>query len=118
MISIGQDINRIEFCECSFPAGSYCVAYTILFCQDNAATIDGLFIMYFVFNKFLFDCLKAYHQISSIPDMEQGLRLLTCDVPSYDLPGLNVKIPEKPLSRKVLMKDISPINSKLKQTLT
>ena len=43
--------------------------------------------------------------------------LLISDNPSNDLPGLNVKIPKRPLSTPMLDKDSRPIY-KLKQTVT
>ena len=60
--------------------------------QYNAAAVVGLFGMYYVFNKITFDYLKPYHQISLEPDMEQFLKLLSSDIPSIYLPGLNIKI--------------------------
>ena len=44
--------------------------------------------------------------------------LLTSDNPSYNLPGLNIKIPEKPLNRQKLDKDSRLFYGVLKQTLT
>ena len=87
-------------------------------CQSNAAALDSLFIMYCVINKILFDYLKAHHQISPKPEMEQALMLLTSDVPSYNSPCLNVKVPDKPFRRWILDKDTSPMYSEHKQTLT
>ena len=49
-------------------------------CQGNAGAMDGLFSMYFVFNKILFNYLKIYHQISSKPEVEQALMLLMSGV--------------------------------------
>ena len=48
--------------------------------------------------------------------MEQALMLLTSDVPSYDLPGLHVKIPNQTQSRKILERDTGPIYGELKQS--
>ena len=42
--------------------------------------------------------------------------LLTSDTPSYDIAGLNVKIPDK-LSRQILDKDSGPIYSEHEQAL-
>ena len=58
--------------------------------------MDGLFSVYKVFNKIVFDYLKAYHLLSPKPDRKQVLMLLTLAI-SYDLPGLDIKIPENPL---------------------
>ena len=44
--------------------------------------------------------------------------LLTSCIPSYDLPGLNVKISEKTLRRRILNKKKSPIYNDLEQMLT
>ena len=44
--------------------------------------------------KHVFDYLKVYHLISVKPEVEQVLMLLLLDIPSYDLPGLNVNIPD------------------------
>ena len=49
--------------------------------------------------------------------MEQTLTLLTFSIPSFDLPGPNVKIPEKLLRRRILDKNMGPIYSELKYTL-
>ena len=57
--------------------------------------------MYYVFNKILFDYVKVYNQILLKSEMEQALMLLTSDIPSYFLPGLNMKIPEKPLRKEL-----------------
>ena len=62
--------------------------------------------------------LKVYYHISPEPEMEQALMLMTSNIPSYNLPGLNVKIPDKSLSRRKLEKDTGPIYCKPEQTLT
>ena len=54
---------------------------------------------------FIFDPLKAHHEISPEPYIEQVLKLLTYDRPLYDLPGLNVKVPEKPIRSHIHDKD-------------
>ena len=40
--------------------------------------------------KFIFDCLKVYHQSSTKPEMGQTLMLLTSEIPSYNLLGINL----------------------------
>ena len=54
----------------------------------------------------------------SRPEIEQALKLLMSDIPSYYLPGLNVKIPEKPLNSQMLEMDSGPVHGEFKQTLT
>ena len=98
-------------------AGPYYLPQTILTCKDNAAAMDNLFSMYYVFNKILFDYLKAYYQLSSDPNMVQALMLLTSDILSYQYTGINIKILDKPLSRKFLDKDMGPIYCEPEQTL-
>ena len=44
--------------------------------------------------------------------------LLTSVVSSDDLPGLNIKIPEEPLSRRKLDKEAGSVYDELEQTLT
>ena len=53
--------------------------------------------------------MKTYHQIS--PDMDIGkvLMFLTSEIPSYNLSGLNIKIPDKPLNRRILDEDTRPL---------
>ena len=46
------------------------------------------------------------------------LALLTLAMPSYGLPGLNVKIPDLPPSSHILDRDSGPIYSELEKTLT
>ena len=70
--------------------------------QGNTTEMNGLFSTYNVFNKILLDHLGAYHWISPQSEMEQVLILLTLDIPSYDLLGLNIRILDKPLSRRTL----------------
>ena len=82
--------------------------------QGNAVAMDSLFSMCYILSKINFDYWEAYHQISPKPKIEQALMLLTSDIPSYDLPLLNVKIPEKPLSRRLMDKDTGPIYDQLK----
>ena len=55
---------------------------TLVICQGNAAAVDSLFGMYHVFDKILFDYLKAYHQISPKWGMEKCLRAIdfTCSI--------------------------------------
>ena len=67
--------------------------------KNEVGVTDGLFSAYYVINKTLFAHLKTYHQISSHLEMEQVVSLFTSDIPSYNLTGLNVKIPDRPLSR-------------------
>ena len=43
---------------------------------------------------------------------------VTSDIPSYSLPVLNVKIPEKPISRRILQKESGSIYCELKEALT
>ena len=90
----------------------------MLLYQIISAATYNLFSSYYVLNKILFDYLKAYHQITSGPEMEQTLVLLTSNAPSYDLPCLNIEIPEKQLGRRILGKEASPICDELEQTLT
>ena len=59
-----------------------------------------------------------YHQVSPEPQIEQLLTLLTSNIPSYNLSGLNVKIPDKPFNTQTLDKEYGPINSALEQTET
>ena len=70
----------------------------MLICHDNAANIDDLFSKYYLFNKILFDYHKTYHQILPEPFQEYTLMLLTSDITFYDLPSLNFKIPDKPIT--------------------
>ena len=69
-------INGAEFCEQSSSAGPYCLAQTHFSCQNNAAVMDGLFNTLHVFNKILFDYLKACDQISPKLEIEQALMLI------------------------------------------
>ena len=59
--------------------------------------------------RFFFDHLKAYHEISPKPEMKQALMLLTSYIPYFTLPGLNVKLLRKPMSRWILDKDTGSI---------
>ena len=47
-----------------------------------------------MFEKISFNQLKAHHQVSLELENKQAPMLLTADIQSYDLPGLNIKIPE------------------------
>ena len=98
--------------------GLYSMAQTMITCQDKAATLDGLFSIYYVFNEVLFDYLKAYYNVSQEPGMDQTLMLLTLNIPLYSLPGLNVRMPDKPLTIRLLDKDTGPIYGEVKQKLT
>ena len=69
-----------------------------------------------MFNKIHFDCLKAYHHFSTEPEVEQIQMSLTSDMPSYDLPEINVTVPNRPLSRFIIYKDSHPIYSEWTQT--
>ena len=69
-------------------------------------------------------CLKSsfklFESVSSDltwPTDEKALILMTSDVPSYNLQGLNVNIPEK-LSSRILQKCSGQMYCELKQTLT
>ena len=64
--------------------------------------MDGLFSTHYGFNNIPFDYLKAYHQISLDPDVEQTLMLLTSNIPFFNLPVLNLKMAEKSLSGGIL----------------
>ena len=86
--------------------------------SENAATTFGSFSTYYVFNKILFDYLKAYHQISPKPEMEQAQVLLNSDSSTCGLQGLTLKMPEKPQSRRILDKESGPIFGDPAQTLT
>ena len=72
-----------------------------------------LYMMYFVFKEILFDHMKACHHISPDQNLEKALTFLTSDVPSYDLSGVNFKIPDKPLSRRILDEDTDQIYREL-----
>ena len=43
--------------------------------------------------------IQRIHAIHAEPEMKQALIILMSDIPSDDLPGLNVKNPDKPLSK-------------------
>ena len=76
--SVYRVINRTEFCECSLLGGPYYLVNIILFCMENAATIDSFSSIYYMFNKILSDYLKAYHQSSPDSDMERALMFVFC----------------------------------------
>ena len=73
-----------------------------------------------MFNKILFDYLKAYHDSLSEADVQQMFTLLTSDISSYDLPGRNIRIYDKSLCNSILnnISDPGPIYVKHGQTLT
>ena len=52
------------------------------------------------------------------PEEEEMLILLRLDIQSCDIPGLNIRIPDKPLSSCILDIDSRSIHSDLEQTLT
>ena len=52
--------------------------------------MDGLYSTYYVFDKILFQYLKAFDQILPKLENEQALMFVIPDILSYDLPGLNV----------------------------
>ena len=64
-------INKTEFCKFSFSAGLHYLVQTMLSCQNNATTTNGLFRGYCMFNKILFNYLKVYHPITLEPEMKQ-----------------------------------------------
>ena len=70
------------------------------------------------FNRILFDYLKACHQIPPEAKVKQMLTLPTSDIPSYELPGLNVKIRDKSLSSHILHKGSRSIYGELEHILT
>ena len=78
---------------------------------------DSLLSTYYVFNQTLLNYFKAYHHIPLGPEVKQILKLLNSYTTSYDLPGLNVKIPDRSLSRCILYKDSEPVWGELKQNL-
>ena len=57
--------------------------------------------------------MKAHHQISPAPKMDQVQMLLTSAILTYDLPCLNIKAPEKILNRRILDKESGPIYGSL-----
>ena len=50
-----------------------------------------VFIAYYVLNRILLVYLEACAHISPDPDIDRAMMLLIPDIPSHDLPGLNVK---------------------------
>ena len=74
-------INRTEFCECSFSVGLYTAVQNKLSCQSNTAARDGMFNTCYVFKKIHFGYLRAYHEITPKPALEQAPMLLISDVP-------------------------------------
>ena len=69
----------------------------------------GLYSTHYVFNKILFDFSKEYHKATPEPELEQALVLLTSDILLYHLH----KIPETPLSRRILEKKTGLISGRL-----
>ena len=110
-------LNKTELCKCSFSARPYYQVQRVLSCKNNAAATVSLFSTYYLFNKILFNYLKVYHQISPEPEVEQLLMLITSDITLYDLSGLKIKIPDRPLSRCILGRYSGPIYSEFEQTL-
>ena len=90
----------------------------MLTCHNNTAATDQLFSTYYVFNKILFDYFEPYHQNLPEPEVEQKHTLLTLDTPSYDLPSLNIRILDKPLSSHILDKNSGPIYCEMEHTIT
>ena len=83
-------------------------------CKNNAAATDNLFSTYYVLTNILFDYLKAYHEISLEPEVEQMLMLLKFVIPLNDLPSLNVKTLT---SNHILDKESGPIYDEHELTL-
>ena len=81
-------------------------------------TTYGLFSTYHVFNKINFDYLTTYYQVLLDQEMEQTLMLLTLDILSYNLLGLNRKIPSRSLSRDTLGKYSGPIYGNVNRLLS
>ena len=72
----------------------------------------------YALKRILFDYLKACQQILPEQEMEKTLMLLTSDIPLYDLQYLNVKMSNKPLTRRILDKDMSSIYGELELSLS
>ena len=81
------------------------------------AATGHLLSIHYVFYNIHFDHLQGYHQKSSHPHIKHMLILFTLDSQSYDLPGLNFKIPKMPLNKHLLDKDSGPMYGELKQPL-
>ena len=64
-----------------------------------------------------FNYLKANHWISPKQVMDQALILMTSDIQSYNFPGLNYQMSDKPLSKSILDKDSGLMYGELHQTL-
>ena len=64
-----------------------------------------------------FDYLKAHHKKSPDPKIEETMMLFTSDIPSYTLPGLNIKCPDKTLSRQIVDNNSYSIYGDLMHTL-
>ena len=64
-----------------------------------------------------FHCFQVFHKISPDLEIEETVMLLTPDIPFYDLPGPEVKVLDKPLSRQILGKDSGTIYGELEWTL-
>ena len=84
-------------------------------CQNDAAATDGLFSTYYVFSKILFDYVKPHLQVLPELEVEQMFPLPILDILSYELAGLNVKMPVKQLSNYILDKDYGPISHGLEK---
>ena len=102
---------RTECCICSFSAQPCYLNKTMSLYQNNTVATDILFSTYFVFSKTLFDYSRSFHQISHDLELEQTLMLLTSDISSFDLPGLNVNIFDRPFSRHIPIHGKSEKNS-------
>ena len=111
-------IKRRTFCKCSFSAGpTLSGANNVVI--PNQCNSDSQFVLALIMclTKFS-NYLKAHYHISPKPHKEQTLMLLTSDIPAYELQGLNVKIPKKPVNRRILDRESGQIYGELKHILT
>ena len=89
--------------------------YTYLLSTTQSQHMD--LSVYIMCSTKLFYLFEPYHPILPDPDIEQGLMLLASNIPSYYLPDLNVKMPDMPLSRRILKEVKDLIYCELKHTL-
>ena len=113
-----QSNHQKEMLWIFIPINTILPGTKMLTCQGNAVAIDSLWNTSYVSYNILQWLFNSIPSDVTEPEVEPALMLLTPDILSYNLPGLNIKNQDKPWSRRILDKDTSQICDELEQTLT
>ena len=101
-------LNRSKLCECSLKAGNYLLSQTDINCGEMPEARDGYFTTYYAFNKIILDDITVKFDIQVEDNTITQSALLHDDIPGYNLPTLEFRLPPVDDDKDLTLEEENP----------